>query len=164
MAGIAGRTRSTDIYIERNGDRYKICSRCRIEKSLDEYNKDTSQKWGIRVYCKGCSIAVKQERNKTRSKKNHLWAKYRLRPEDYYSKLEEQGFCCAICDEPEDFKALVVDHDHDCCPQKTTTCGECVRALICSDCNLGLGRFFDRPELLQQAADYIRYWRDKRGE
>lgn len=150
---------TADVYLEdENGYRMKVCSRCRVTKDLDEYNKDSSMKWGIRVYCKICNEAVKVERNKKRSKKNHLWSKYRLKEEEYYSKMEDQGFVCAICNTHESQKFLCVDHDHGCCPSKQKSCGECTRGLLCSDCNMGLGRFFDDPVLLANAIDYLKYW------
>ena len=42
---------------------------------------------------------------------------------------------------------LSVDHDHE--------TGK-VRGLICHLCNIGLGSFHDDPELLENAAKYIR--------
>jgi len=33
----------------------KICSKCHLEKSLSQFNKDSSLKSGISSYCKACS-------------------------------------------------------------------------------------------------------------
>ncbi len=82
--------------------------------------------------------------------------KYGLEPERYQEWLEEQGHACAICEVP--FTAKLrphVDHDHSCCPDHAKSCGKCVRGLLCSSCNNGLGRFNDDPDILRKAADYL---------
>jgi hypothetical protein len=50
---------------------------------------------------------------------------------------------CAICLTP---GPEHVDHDH-----KTGR----VRAILCFNCNGGLGQFKDRPDLLRRGADYL---------
>lgn len=62
---------------------------------------------------------------------------------------------CLICKRTD--RKLHVDHDHACCaPNKARTCGKCVRGLICGPCNRGLGLFFDDPDALARAAQYLR--------
>ena len=56
---------------------------------------------------------------------------------------------CAICGKVTD---LMLDHDH-----KT----EKIRGTLCNECNSGLGLFFDIPELLEKAAGYLRFYKDK---
>ena len=74
---------------------------------------------------------------------------------DFYEKMfKEQEGKCAICHQPEKRMArdgknitrLCIDHDHD---------TNAVRALLCSDCNTGIGKLMDSPELLLKAADYL---------
>lgn len=36
-------------------------------------------------------------------------------------------------------KALVVDHDHNCCKRGKSSCGQCVRGFLCSQCNKQIG-------------------------
>ncbi len=63
---------------------------------------------------------------------------------------------CAICAEP---GAKHVDHDHKCCA-KRTSCGKCVRGLLCSRCNRGLG-FFESMGGLDAIVEYLSSnWRD----
>jgi hypothetical protein len=69
---------------------------------------------------------------------------------DRYRDLMSRG--CAICGATED---LVIDHDHACCPDKCRSCGECVRAALCGDCNRGIGLFREDPRLLERAAAYV---------
>jgi hypothetical protein len=74
---------------------------------------------------------------------------------DFYDKMViEQDNKCAICGMEETRKArngevktrLCIDHDHD---------TNKVRALLCHDCNTGIGKFKDVPELVLKAADYL---------
>ena len=67
--------------------------------------------------------------------------------EDQYLDLRrQQEDLCAACHEPLDFESAYqvnIDHDHSCCdkrkPNGTISCGECVRALLCRSCNIGIG-------------------------
>jgi len=67
------------------------------------------------------------------------------RDSEWYEKtLEEQKGHCALCDAVPNGRRLQVDHDHACCPTsrggRRRTCGECVRGLLCENCNTDLGR------------------------
>ena len=59
--------------------------------------------------------------------------------------LEEQGGVCAIC---KTAPAVHVDHDH---------ATGAVRALLCFNCNGGLGQFKDDPAVLRAAAEYVTF-------
>jgi hypothetical protein len=59
--------------------------------------------------------------------------------------LEDQGGLCAIC---RTAPAAHVDHDHQ---------TGAVRALLCFNCNGGLGQFRDDPGLLHLAAFYLEH-------
>lgn len=73
--------------------------------------------------------------------------RYGLSWGEYHAILDAQERRCAICDRPHAIAGpLVVDHDHD--------SGK-VRGLLCHECNLGLGKFRDRPDLLAEASDYL---------
>lgn len=59
------------------------------------------------------------------------------------SKEFREGKVCAICGSAE---KLRVDHCHEI---------GTIRGVLCNDCNLGLGRFYDSPERLRAAAEYL---------
>jgi hypothetical protein len=59
--------------------------------------------------------------------------------------LDQQGGLCAICRAA---PAVHVDHDH---------ATGAVRALLCFNCNGGLGQFKDNPNLLHAAAYYVAF-------
>lgn len=90
--------------------------------------------------------------------RGNLWRKYRLSLERYEVMLAAQDGRCAICltDAPRDVRTdrFHVDHDHACCPGKTS-CGKCVRGLLCHACNTALGNFADDPARLMRALDYL---------
>jgi len=67
-----------------------------------------------------------------------------------YVEMSELGCHNAACQEAE---WLQVDHDHSCCPGETS-CGKCVRGLLCSKCN-SLAVFADRLALGDAVASGI---------
>lgn len=74
---------------------------------------------------------------------------YGLTEDQYTMMLQEQSSSCAICKAPyveQKMKRLHVDHNH--------VSGK-VRGLLCSSCNLGLGKFSDSAEMLRAAAEYL---------
>ena len=88
-------------------------------------------------------------------KRRHPGAMRRYRLRHYYGLgslgyarlVADQGGVCALCGRPpSDGKPLCVDHDH--------VTGR-IRGLLCTNCNTGLGKFFDDADVLRQAAQYI---------
>lgn len=56
---------------------------------------------------------------------------------DEYTKRSKKG--CEICGiKPK--ANLTIDHDHNCCSTEKT-CGKCVRGVICTRCNLLVGKY-----------------------
>jgi hypothetical protein len=153
----------------------KVCRRCHEDLDLSSYSKDKSARDGLQKLCKACdskkgrayynknkeNILYKQKKHpryKSRlTSKTNRYSRvnrvYNLSPFEYDSLIISQDSKCAICG----LKSLVslsVDHNHDCCNGRTS-CGECVRGLLCNRCNLGLGAFDDNIDKLLQAIDYL---------
>lgn len=65
---------------------------------------------------------------------------------------------CDICG---NFGSLHRDHDHDCCPGRSTeACGLCFRGKLCVNCNLGIGQLRENQYILSQSISYIRKWKN----
>lgn len=82
--------------------------------------------------------------------------RYGLTLESYAALLASQDGKCAICgtSEPGGRGRWHIDHDHSCCPEGRG-CVSCVRGLLCTNCNRGLGHFHDSPEKLRAALHYL---------
>ena len=84
--------------------------------------------------------------------------RYKLTAEDFDALWERQGGGCAICLRPFSGpfgKDVHIDHDHSCCSEKGTSCGGCVRGLLCEACNLALGKLNDDAERVRRALEYL---------
>ena len=95
------------------------------------------------------------------SLKNHRVSKSR-----WNQIFEKQGRRCAVCKctEPKGVKRKYwcIDHDRNCCPG-VHSCGKCVRGILCSYCNRGLGSFQDNLESLKGAIDYLQGYKNTKS-
>jgi hypothetical protein len=84
----------------------------------------------------------------------YLRQRYGISLSIYQEILAQQGGRCGLCLNVPNGKRLHVDHDHRCCVGKSS-CGECVRGLLCGGCNRALGRFRDDPDIVLRAHQYL---------
>jgi hypothetical protein len=129
----------------------KWCPDCGQVKPESEFARSRASASGIASYCLPChnergrrSIAKRGS-----SRTYHLTRRYGITAEEADAILEEQGGVCAICRMA---PAQHVDHDHE---------TGAVRALLCFNCNGGLGQFKDDPFLLHVAAFYVQHHRER---
>src|SRR3990167_3461436 len=82
-------------------------------------------------------------------RKYHLKIHYGLTQEDYNIFFDFQKGKCAICGkhQSEINKALFVDHNHETGKE---------RGLLCYTCNAALGMFYDSPDNLESAINYLK--------
>jgi len=75
---------------------------------------------------------------------------YGITLNDYEKMLKEQGDGCKICGktEEQEGRRLAIDHCH--------SSGE-VRGILCSNCNQAIGLLNDDVEVIEKAAEYIKY-------
>lgn len=122
----------------------KVCTRCSLTKSVEDFPKNSKGKLGRGQKCKICSAEVSSIYRKQIPIKKAA-QKYRVTEKEieqvYYKTI------CDICNKPfKKDKRHAIDHDH--------ATGQ-IRGLLCDLCNTGLGMFKDNQELLQKAIVYL---------
>jgi len=97
-----------------------------------------------------------RERRTRQSRASHIKSKFGITIEDYEALLIKQNYRCIICgaklNEMVDVKNrkrhnLCIDHNH----QTNEICG-----LLCISCNIGIGCFYENPDYLLKAIEYLR--------
>jgi hypothetical protein len=93
-------------------------------------------------YCRACKHDKRRE------------SKHGLSVNDISTMLDGQDGRCAICKRVFRDETPCIDHDHRCCPGRKS-CGKCVRGLLCSNCNSGIGMLGDSIDTLSCAIAYL---------
>jgi hypothetical protein len=132
------------------------CSQCQTLKRPDEFFPSKIRgKTGTCKVCHEKPLANRKRPSHPQKRNTRLRYRYHITEDQFHNLIESQDGKCAICQR--DIVQVTnmnaqVDHNH-----KT---GE-VRGVLCFNCNNGLGKFKDNPELLQSA---IRYLNSKKEE
>jgi hypothetical protein len=134
------------------------CSGCQKELSKELF---ANYAWNLRhPYCKNCmSIANYKSKIKNKdtyqqykiksaesSRRSYLRRQWGLTLEDFNELKISQNGLCAICKINSDI--LHIDHNHE--------TGK-IRALLCNQCNRGIGYLKESPEILNSAIQYLAY-------
>lgn len=137
----------------------KKCTKCKETKPVNLFGNHIRHTDGKRFRCKACEAvdaATSRQELKIKNPEKlleidraaNLKQMYGLSIVDWDMKLEKQQGVCAICKGICcSGRRLSVDHNH--------ITGK-IRDLLCGNCNQGLGKFLDNPELLLKAAGYLR--------
>lgn len=154
----------------------KTCKKCKISKEVTNFNKDKREKDAQSPNCRECDREIRNAWGRTPSGQKHRrgikFKFYGIQLEKFNFLLEKQDGRCSICQR--EFSTLnrpVIDHDHTCCPStpvrdknqkgfastggRAKSCGKCVRGLLCTKCNTGLGMFEDNIQKLISAINYL---------
>lgn len=144
----------------------KTCRKCLEDKGLSEFYADHTKGDGLSTHCKSCKKAASSAYRKKNheivkvKKRQHYWAnlektrdarrfeRYNVSKE-WFEKESANG--CEVCGT---FENLCIDHDHSCCPGKTS-CGKCVRGILCSRCNTAEGYLSSDKELVKSLLRYM---------
>lgn len=124
--------------------------KCRVcgESNLSKLVTDKNRPLGVRNFCRKC----RQDSQRGGPIKNaNLKRTYGIDLVQYNQLLISQNGCCLICKRHENELAykLHVDHCH---------INGKVRALLCFNCNQGLGNFKDSIGLLISASEYLKFY------
>lgn len=112
-----------------------------------------------------CETRASRDRRKARWRSymvDRRFAKYGMTRESFMKLLESQGSSCAYCGtdlvvEGRKVNSAFIDHDHGCCPNKDSTCGYCVRGILCPKCNTAMGVLgLDDLSQLHRLESYLR--------
>jgi hypothetical protein len=134
------------------------CSHCLELLPLFKFGYHKAGWQQRRSVCKVCN-EIKRYTYKKKNKEKVIQTKmngnlrrnYGFSEKQYNEMLINQGSRCAICRSfPKITKTchrLSVDHCH---------VTKNIRGLLCNSCNLGLGKFKDNPDLIEQALLYLR--------
>ncbi len=146
----------------------RICTTCKCEKELTDFNRQKCGHKGRNRMCRECANKYKfkkRKRIKNGGKPGSIYPQYKVGTRDYtrnvylicvygitldeYNRLLSiQDYRCGICKTPQTDlnKNLGVDHDH--------ITGD-VRGLLCFKCNAAIGKLNDDIRLLQNAISYL---------
>ncbi len=115
---------------------FLLCRICGLEKPDIEMTAASfvRKKGWTTSECKSCK-RIRNPRSPVSQRKSWLRAAYGLSLEQYEELLARQDGVCAICKKGPRRNRLHVDHDHSCCPNAKTSCGKCIRGLLCVGCN-----------------------------
>lgn len=134
------------------GSRVQFCSICIKERRRQSYKN-----WATRDVNR-VSRNEQQRRGREKHGLRYDMAKFNLTVDDYWNLFNSQSGRCAICKTTEpgsNRKRFCVDHDHACCSGRSTSCGKCVRGLLCFSCNVALGAVRDNRATLKAAIAYL---------
>lgn len=114
------------------------CTKCKETKPANPvfFPLHNAKKNGLDSWCRTCRATYRSDIRRGN------YRKFGLTDESLKALLQDAA--CAICGDTE--STMCVDHDH---------VTKKVRGILCSSCNLGLGKFKDDPELLEFARIYL---------
>ena len=134
-------------YYKANPGKYKLTQEDRDRRNAARREKYAQDKEWRESHKQ--SVKQWQEQNPEKRKSQRLKKTHGIELSDYKDMLAVQNNQCAICgysDTKNPKLFPVVDHCH--------TRGR-IRGLLCMNCNQGLGKFKDDPNLLMAAAAYL---------
>lgn len=111
-------------------------------------------KVGLAV-CPSCKVDKRDPGKRRASNRARRFSLYGITEDDFNELLAQQRGKCAVCATLDPGpRGWFIDHDHACCAG-IGSCGNCIRGLLCQDCNFILGLAKDSTDRLLAAAKYL---------
>lgn len=123
----------------------KFCGKCEVFLNFDKFSKNKTRWDGLSSWCRVCSAANSRRwyrDDPSKMRRYNLRKKYGLTVEEADALLATN---CALCGA----EATSIDHCH--------RTGK-ARSGLCHNCNTALGKFYDDPDRLRRAAQYVEGW------
>jgi hypothetical protein len=110
--------------------------------------------------CDDCRLAAnKYRREKRQADVDKLgydprrFKRHNITKDTYNNLLNKYDGKCWIC---KISNASHIDHNHLCCSGNRSSCGKCIRGILCSNCNTAIGLLKDSELLLDEAKKYLK--------
>ena len=158
LSGASPTQKSTNMY-PATTETHKHCRKCDTTLPHAAFGKNKNNPHGIHSECKACAVERNRNANKARRagetaeqtkrryREYQVRSKYGIELSDAEAMLSRQGDACRICGTSDWSESTWhIDHCHK---------SGAVRSILCAECNLGLGKFLDSPDLLRAALDYL---------
>lgn len=139
-------------YYRQNLEKRKESAKRNREKNIDYYKEKQKEYYRKNREYRLSYAKIWRESNPTYNI-DRILKKYNLTRERYELFLKQQEGGCAICGDI--LTKLFVDHDHKCCSEKSS-CGKCVRGLLCMVCNYAIGLLRDDENRILKTAEYLK--------
>lgn len=129
-----------------------------MHKSCGTYSGYTIHIRDKTEICEPCRIASRvYQRNKRNDTVKDLgydprrFKKHKISRAVYEEMLDKYDGMCWICRIKDGY---VIDHDHSCC-SGSYSCGECVRGILCNNCNTAIGLLFEDRDIIRNIEKYL---------
>lgn len=127
----------------------KICSGCKQELDITNFNRHTLSKDGLNSQCRSCRTTKQKNRRQTlQGKAATLKYLYNVTIPQVEAQLKRQNNMCAICGDSFLTHKFAIDHCH--------TTGT-FRGLLCRPCNSAIGLLKEDKRVLVQAIRYLKH-------
>lgn len=115
--------------------RTKVCSKCEVRKSFDDYSMRGGRK-DYQSYCKACDAIYQRTK------------RLGITNDEFLAIMDRQSQCCAACGDwlMMGIGKYAVDHCH--------TTGR-IRGVLCGHCNIALGHLKDDPDRITALLGYL---------